>query len=571
MGPSNRVLTAVAIGTQFQFQNAGGDIPVAVSKNWAGPSLLRTRGCFGTSWLTMALTTRLMLRQGQSLVMTPQLLQAIKLLQFSSLELVAFVREEVERNPLLEQADETPETPSAEGLGGDFRDDGEQGDPAEGDWSSDQLATDPTTLASDLGTELENAFNADRAPTPAEVPPRPDGLGLSTTAWTGSPGGQGGETPDLEAYVAQPISLRDHLLQQLAIACENPADRLIGQALIDLVDEAGYVTGELDEVALRLGAPTSQIATILRIIQGFDPCGVGSRTLAECLAIQLLENDRFDPAMQALVANLGLLAKRDFAALRKLCGVDDEDLTLMVKEIRHLNPKPGHSFGRAPIQPIVPDIYVWPAADGAWHVELNSEVLPRLLVNHNYYARVSKSATSETDKSFISNCLQTANWLTKSLEQRARTIIKVASEIVRQQDAFLALGIEHLRPLNLKTIADAIGMHESTVSRVTSNKYMSTPRGLFELKYFFTVSIASSAGGDAHSAEAVRFKIKQMIDQETTEEVLSDDAIVLRLKAANIDIARRTVAKYREALRIPSSVERRREKQAMRQPHSLMY
>jgi RNA polymerase sigma-54 factor len=520
-----------------------------------------------TSLLKMALSTRLMLRQGQSLVMTPQLLQAIKLLQFSSLELAAFVREEVERNPLLDQLDETPDDGSANGPASASHGDAEAGEPVDGDWSSDQLATDAGTLASELGTEVDNAFSADRTPTLTEMPTRPDGLGLSASAWSGSPGGDGGETPDLEAYVAHQISLRDHLLQQLSLVTEDPADRLIGQAIIDLIDEAGYVTSDLAEVAVRLGAPAARVEAVLCLIQGFDPCGVGARNLAECLSLQLADLDRLDPAMQALIANLPLLARRDFAALRKLCGIDDEDLTLMVKEIRRLNPKPGHSFGRSVVQPIVPDIYVWPAAAGSWHVELNSEVLPRILVNHSYYAQVSKSATNEADKSFISNCLQTANWLTKSLEQRARTIIKVASEIVRQQDAFLSLGIEHLRPLNLKTIADAIGMHESTVSRVTSNKYMATPRGLFELKYFFTVSIAATAGGDAHSAEAVRFKIKQMIDQETAEDVLSDDAIVLRLKAANIDIARRTVAKYREALRIPSSVERRREKQAMRHNH----
>jgi RNA polymerase sigma-54 factor len=269
--------------------------------------------------------------------------------------------------------------------------------------------------------------------------------------------------------------------------------------------------------------------------------------------------------MQALVANLQLLAKREFPTLRKLCGVDEEDLADMVAEIRRLDPKPGRSFGGGAIQPVVPDVTVRRGSDGSWLVELNAEGLPRVLVNHSYAARVVSGATNAADKTFITGCLQNANWLTKSLEQRARTILKVATEIVRQQDAFFARGVEHLRPLNLKTIADAIAMHESTVSRVTSNKYMATPRGLFELKYFFTASIPSGAGGEAHSAEAVRFRIKQLIDQESPESVLSDDAIVLRLKEANVDIARRTVAKYRESLRIPSSVERRREKLAMQQ------
>jgi RNA polymerase sigma-54 factor len=277
----------------------------------------------------------------------------------------------------------------------------------------------------------------------------------------------------------------------------------------------------------------------------------------------LRELDRFDPAMEAMVANLPLVAKRDLAALRKICGVDDEDLADMLAEIRRLDPKPGRAFGSLQSSPVIPDVIVRAARDGSWLIELNSEALPRVLVNQTYATKVARANSGEEDKSFLSQCLQTANWLTKSLEQRARTILKVSTEIVRRQDAFFAQGVEHLRPLNLKNIADAVGLHESTVSRVTSNKYMSTPRGLFELKYFFTASIAAHGGGDAHSAEAVRFKIKQMIDAEAPTGVLSDDAIVEKLKEQDIDIARRTVAKYRESLRIPSSVERRREKQTI--------
>ncbi|HEY5225754.1 MAG TPA: RNA polymerase factor sigma-54, partial [Methylovirgula sp.] len=340
----------------------------------------------------------------------------------------------------------------------------------------------------------------------------------------------------------------------------DPVDRIIGQTLIDAIDEAGYFTENLGDVADRLAAPPARVESILSLVQSFDPNGIGARNLAECLAIQLREKDRFDPAMQALIGHLELVAKRDFAALRKICGVDDEDVADMIGEIRSLDPKPGRAFGGASVQPVVPDVVVRALPDGSWHVELNSEVLPRLLVNQTYATRVTRTKGNDNDKSFLSNCLQTANWLTKSLEQRARTILKVSGEIVRHQDAFFTQGVEYLRPLNLKTIADAIGMHESTVSRVTSNKYMATPRGLFELKYFFTASIASHRGGDAHSAEAVRFRIKQMIDREESAGVLSDDAIVAQLKSSDVDIARRTVAKYRESLRIPSSVERRRMK-----------
>jgi RNA polymerase sigma-54 factor len=515
----------------------------------------------------MALTTKLLMRQGQALVMTPQLLQAIKLLQFSNLELAAFVQDELERNPLLERADDAGEPPDAAGTGSELENGlstlaVEFNDAQDAEWSSDTFATDRASLEASLGTELSNAFEDDRAATPAEPREFAEGGGLSASSWSGSPAGQSsdGEAANLEAYVAAQIGLKDHLAEQLMLAITDPVDRLIGHAVIDAIDEAGYFIEDLHELAKRLAAAPERVEKLLARVQTFDPSGIGARNLAECLAIQLREKDRFDPAMQKLVANLDLVARRDFAGLRKICGVDDEDIAEMIGEIRRLDPKPGRAFGGAPVQTVVPDVSVIPMPDGSWHIELNSEVLPRLLVNQTYVARVSKAKRSEADKTFMSNCLQTANWLTKSLEQRARTILKVASEIVRQQDAFFAYGVEHLRPLNLKTIADAIGMHESTVSRVTSNKYMATPRGLFELKYFFTASIASHNGGDAHSAESVRFRIKQMIDQEKPQDVLSDDAIVVRLKASNIDIARRTVAKYRESLRIPSSVERRRMK-----------
>jgi RNA polymerase sigma-54 factor len=513
----------------------------------------------------MALTTKLLLRQGQSLVMTPQLLQAIKLLQFSNIELAAFVQDELERNPLLERAEEAPDGEAGtEAEGGDYREAAAASDfneAGEAEWSSDAFATDRGALEASLGTELSNAFEDDRAPTPAEHVATNEGLALSATSWSGapaSPASDGGEATNLEAYVAAELSLRDHLVAQLTLATKDGIDRVIGQAIIDSIDESGYFTDSLLEIAARLGAPLERAEKLLGIIQTFEPAGVGARNLAECLSLQLKEKDRFDPAMQALVERLDLVAKRDYNGLRKICGVSAEDISDMIAEIKRLDPKPGRAFGGGTVQPVVADVIVRPLPDGTWHIELNSDALPRLLVNQVYATRVARAKASDVDRSFLSNCLQTANWLTKSLEQRARTILKVASEIVRQQDAFFANGVQHLRPLNLKAIADAIGMHESTVSRVTSNKYISTPRGLFELKYFFTASIASRNGGDAHSAEAVRFRIKQMIEHESESDILSDDAIVEQLRKSNVEIARRTVAKYRESLRIPSSVERRR-------------
>jgi RNA polymerase sigma-54 factor len=365
---------------------------------------------------------------------------------------------------------------------------------------------------------------------------------------------------DLEEFVANQVSLREHLAAQLPLTVTDPAERLIGQYLVDLVDEAGYIPANLDAISERLGAPLEFIESVLTKLQSFDPPGIFARSLAECLALQLKDQNRYDPLMAGLLAHLDLLASRNIPALKKALGIDMDELADMIREIKRLNPKPGLKFGSVQVQPIVPDVIVRAASDGGWHVELNSDTLPRVLINRTYYARVARTATSEKDKTYLFDCLQTANWLVKSLDQRARTILKVAEQIVRQQDAFFMYGVQHLRPLNLKVIADAISMHESTVSRVTSNKYISTPRGIFELKYFFTSAIASAADGEAHSSEAVRHRIKQLIDAESAEDVLSDDQLVDRLKGEGIDIARRTVAKYREAMRIPSSVQRRRDK-----------
>jgi RNA polymerase sigma-54 factor len=511
----------------------------------------------------MALTTKLVMRQSQSLVMTPQLLQAIKLLQFSNLELTAYIEQELERNPLLERAEEEAfQNADFAANGHDAPPEGDLSEAAGSGWGS--MAADGGGLAPSVGPESDG-FSDDR-PSDDNRPsdggnPRADSLGVLATPWSRPAGGTGDrEAANLESYVAAPISLKDHLQAQLALAAASGTDRLIGRLLIDSIDENGYFTGSLDEIASRLDASLWEVERTLRLIQGFDPSGVAARNLAECLAIQLRERDRLDPAMQALIGRLDLVASRDFAALRKICKVDNDDIADMLSEIRRLDPKPGRAFGAEPIAPLIPDVVVRPGAGGSWQVELNTEVLPRLLVNHSYSARVSRRGETEADRAFISNCRQSANWLTKSLEQRARTILKVSSEIVRCQDGFLTHGVEHLRPLDLKTVAEAVGVHESTVSRVTSNKCMATPRGLFELKYFFTPAISAHDGSDAHSAESVRFRIKQMIEQEDPRQILSDDAIVTKLKGANIDVARRTVAKYREILKIPSSVERRRRK-----------
>jgi RNA polymerase sigma-54 factor len=504
----------------------------------------------------MALTQRLQIRQSQALVMTPQLMQAIKLLQLSNLDLVAYVEAELERNPLLDHSAEDERAPAE--AGGDRS---PANPSADGDtWTAEGSEPPGNAIGDALDARTEDVF-PDHADTPRQRAPEGPAA-YSEWAAVGAGGRDDGEY-NLEAFVPAETTLGDWLREQLSLAVDKPAQRMIGQYLIDLVDEAGYISGDLDAAAEKLGTSVAEIEAVLRTLQSFDPAGICARDLAECLTLQLKERNRFDPAMAALIARLDLVAKRDFAALKRLCGVGDEDLADMIAEIRRLNPKPGLAFGSALVQPIVPDVFVRPGPDGGWIVELNSDTLPKVLVNQTYYAEVSATARRDTDKSYLADCLQSATWLVRALDQRARTILKVANEIVRQQDGFFAHGVEHLRPLNLKTVAEAISMHESTVSRVTANKYMATSRGIFELKYFFTSAIAAAHGGEAHSAEAVRHRIKQLIDAETAVEVLSDDTIVDKLREAGIDIARRTVAKYREAMRIPSSVQRRREKQAV--------
>jgi RNA polymerase sigma-54 factor len=532
----------------------------------------------------MALSQRLEFRQSQSLVMTPQLMQAIKLLQLSNLDLSAFVEDELERNPLLERVSDgtepaapgEPTEARAEFSGSDDqgagsgddgamdrfdtpdRSGGEGFEPGQEEWMNRDLGS-RTEIEQTLDTGLDNVFPEE----PAEAAARSaqDAAPTAYTEWGG--GASNDDSYNLEAFVAAEVTLGGHLAEQLAVAFTAPVQRMIGQYLIDLVDEAGYLPSDLGQAAERLGASPANVEAVLAVLQKFDPPGVCARNLSECLAIQLREHNRYDPAMQALVEHLDLLAKRDIGNLRKICCVDDEDLADMIAEIRRLDPKPGLKFGSARMQTVVPDVYVRPGPDGGWLVELNSDTLPRVLVNQVYYSELSKTVRKDGDKSYFTDCLQNATWLVRALDQRARTILKVATEIVRQQDGFFTHGVAHLRPLNLKAVADAIQMHESTVSRVTANKYVATNRGSFELKYFFTASIASADGGEAHSAEAVRHHIKQLIDSESPAVILSDDTIVERLRETGIDIARRTVAKYREAMRIPSSVQRRRDKQSM--------
>jgi RNA polymerase sigma-54 factor len=494
---------------------------------------------------------RLVMRQSQSLVMTPQLRQAIKLLHYSNLELAGFVQEELDRNPLLER-DERPELPAVEAPVAD-----QAMEPVAESDSLSFVTSEvlPSAANAPLDGDFSNAYDAGGVA---------DGGSLNGGLYPGA--GRGGshafdaEGRGIDDLAENPGTLRDHLAQQLRLGFADPQDRLIGAHLIALLDGAGRITAAPADIAAGLGTTLDRVEAVRRRMMRFDPAGIFACDLRECLTAQLAEKNRLDPAMAVLLDNLDLLGRRDTRRLMTLCGVDAEDMAEMVAEIRRLDPKPGSSYESTPLRPLVPDVLLRRAADGGWHLELNPETLPRLLVNQVFHARIAAQAGRE-DRMFLSEQLQTANWLVKSLRQRAQTILKVTTEVVRQQDGFLRHGVAHLRPLTLRDVADAVEMHESTISRVTANKSIATPRGVFELKFFFTTAIAGTTG-ETFSAEAIRHRIRTLIGAEQPGDILSDDAIVAALRKEGVDIARRTVAKYRETLHIPSSMQRKKEKTA---------
>ncbi len=457
----------------------------------------------------MTLSQRLDLRQGQTLVMTPQLQQAIKLLQMSNQDLCAYVAGEMENNPFLERPD------GAEAM---------------------------TPLGAASGGEKAESLDAPREDNPirdtydASAPPM----------------------RSLAETLAEKPSLRDHLLSQIHMDFPDPVERMIAAAMVDLLDEAGYLPPDLDLARTQLGVTPELFETVISKLQRLDPAGVFARSLKECLRIQLREKNRLDPAMELLLDNLELLAKRESKALMKLCSVDEEDLAGMIADIRALDPKPAFAFAADTAPSIIPDVVLTAQPGQGWHVELNTETLPRVLVNEVFYTQVSTGTRNGEEKAYLSEHWQQANWLVKALRQRATTILKIAAEIVKQQDKFFVYGVQYLKPLVLKDIATAVEMHESTVSRVTQNKYIATPRGVFELKYFFSGALGTTGGVENVSTLAVRERIKALVDAETPKAVLSDDKLMALLRAEGIDIARRTVAKYRESLGIPSSAQRRR-------------
>lgn len=486
----------------------------------------------------MALGPRLDLRQSQTLTMTPQLQQAIKLLALSNLEIEAFIGEALEANPLLEAGEISIERPSA----------------AE---SPEEAAPDPT--ADELIRRGQGEADA-----PLDIDPAALDRDRDTGDWAASGSGGGEEGPGIDERSGGEPTLAEHLDAQVGAVAGDARELFICRHLIGLLDEAGYLTVPLREVAADLDVPIAEAERALAVVQTLDPTGVGARTLSECLALQAKEADRYDPCMARLIDNLELVARGDFARLKRMCDVDEEDFADMLNELRGYDPKPGLRFGGGEREPVVPDVLIAPGAKDSWSIAINEATLPRLVVNRSYYVELKNGCTDRESKSWLSEKLADAKWLIKALDQRQKTILKVAAEIVKQQEGFFRRGVAHLKPLTLRAVAEAVAVHESTVSRVTSNKYLHCPRGTFELKYFFTSGVASSDGEGAVSAEAVKAQIRALCDAEDPGDILSDDQLVDLLRKKGFDLARRTVAKYREAIGIGSSVQRRRQKKLAR-------
>ncbi len=505
----------------------------------------------------MALGPRLDIRQTQSLVMTPQLQQAIKLLALSNLEIEAFIGEAIESNPLLEIGDTAPIAPSPEP---DQRRTSLEHSPVdqligEGRAADDRpLDIDASALDTDRDTG-DAAGGANDTDAGGFGGPEFDGAFEGEARISAS-----GDAPDIDDRASASTTLSEHLHAQIGAAGRDLRQIFLARGLIDRLDEAGYLTVSLHEFADDLAIPLAEAEGALALVHTLDPTGVGARSLSECIALQAREADRYDPAMARLLDNLELVARGDFARLRRICGVDREDLGDMLAELRRYDPKPGLKFGGGGGEPVVPDILLTASADG-WNIAINQATLPRLIVNRSYYLEMRGASAEKSARGWLSEKLADANWLVKALDQRQKTILKVAEELVRQQDGFFRHGVAQLKPLTLRAVADAIGMHESTVSRVTSNKYLMCERGTYELKYFFTSGVASSAAGEGPaSAEAVKAAIRRLIDAEDPRSILSDDTLMEMLSEKGFDLARRTVAKYREAIGLGSSVQRRREK-----------
>ncbi len=516
----------------------------------------------------MSINQRLDLRQSQNLTMTPELQQAIKLLQLSNLELSEFIEDALEKNPLLEKdrskdgdrkdnQEESASSKTNDSVGDNDKQASKHEDNIRAESDANREINDKVEKT-DLDADFDNVWTGN-----SEADKKQDYDYSTNNTQIGSGGSSNFDYPDynFENTISEKPSLKDHLMEQIQLNISGNKDRNVAITLIDYLDEAGYMRDKVEIIMARLGCSKSRVEKNLQKMKDISPTGIFAKDLSECLALQLSEMNRLDPAMQALLDNLHLIADADLKAIEDICGVDREDVLDMITEIKVLDPKPALQFDHFISQTVIPDIIMKKIVkeDGStWSIELNSETLPKVLINQTYYKEIKTKSSSKADKTFINDQMAEANWLVRAMDQRANTIMKVATEIIKKQDAFFNYGIEYLKPMVLKEIAKEIEMHESTVSRVTNNKFIGTPRGVFELKFFFSSGVSSTDGLTDYASDAIKARIKTLIDAEDPKKILSDDKLVKLLKEGGIEIARRTVAKYREAMHIPSSVQRRK-------------
>ncbi|MBR2033158.1 MAG: RNA polymerase factor sigma-54 [Alphaproteobacteria bacterium] len=484
----------------------------------------------------MAITPRLEIKQSQSLLMTQQLRQAINLLQLNNIELNEFIEQELARNPLLEKEDEHLNNQSDNFTS--------TIDSSYDDNNTEEFKTDIdySTTFDDYGSDSEGYENNSNH---------------DWSEYNKSKDHRQNEDFDyFEEKASKEKSLYQFINEQIGIKFKSVADKIIATRLSDELDAAGYFRGNINDIAKNLKCSPKKVQKVLNSLKELEPSGIFAENLKECLKIQLKDKNRYDPVIAKLLDNLELLAQGKIKELQKICQVNIDDLSEMISDIKSLNPKPTSDWDSDTNAYIIPDIFVQRSKNGSYRVELNQMSLPRVLINHQYYSELSKH--DKQAKRFLKENLSSANFLIKAMHQRATSILRVSEEIVRAQQDFFEHGIEKLKPLNLRDVAYNLEMHESTISRVTSNKYMHTPIGLFELKFFFSTAAGSYIGKEDVSTLAIKHKIKQIIATENKSSILSDDKIVEILSQKGIKIARRTVAKYRESMNIPTSAERKR-------------
>ena len=486
----------------------------------------------------MQLGQQIKMRQSQSLVMTPQLQQAIKLLQMTNLELCQYLENQQAENPFLEI-----DTNTQESQNDDYQTQDETSNLSDDMQSGKSISEDPSS-----NQDYENRYETELNERPKLDSPSPISKNTSTE--------------DFDDYISnlasRPETLKEHVRKQISLELKESKDLLIASVLTDYLEPTGWLTTKIEEIANEINCHVDEVNGVLVKLQKLEPAGVFAKNLSECLKLQLEEKSLLSEGIKVLLDNLDLLAKGEIKQLIKITNFTQEEISQSIALIRSLNPKPGETFLYDETIQNSPDVIVTKGRNG-WVVELNKSTLPAVVIDENYISKMTLKKQDSNSSSYVADTIASARWLKRSVEQRNSTTLTIASAIIAQQEDFLKNGLSHLKPMVLRDIASNVGMHESTVSRVTTGLTIETPRGCFAMKYFFSVSLNSAENGESHAATAVRVAIKKLISEEPAKKPLSDEAIAIIMKKDGIDLARRTVAKYREIMKIPSSAQRRRQ------------